>query len=184
VQFAFFNLITWAPWMLLGPVMGRAYLGGAAVWGAIMGVQGAGAIAAGLLSLGRRPGRPIVVATIGTFCYALPDVPMALHASAVWVAAAAFCCGAGSAVFSTFYSTTLQQQVPPELLARVSALSIFPAYGIGVIGYAIDGPLAAAFGPAAIFGVGAVYGLLSSAAVLTLRSIRQVTWADSGQDDP
>ena len=184
MQFAFFNLITWAPWMLLGPVMGRAYLGGAAVWGAIMGVQGAGAIAAGLLSLGRRPRRPIVVATIGTFCYALPDVPMALHASAVWVAAAAFCCGAGSAVFSTFYGTTLQQQVPPELLARVSALSIFPAYGVGVIGYAVDGPLAAAFGPTAIFGVGAVYGLLSSAAVLTLRSVRQVTWADSQQDDP
>jgi hypothetical protein len=66
LQFAFFNLITWAPWMLLGPVMGRAYLGGAAVWGAIMGVQGAGAITAGLLSLGRRPRRPIVVATIGT----------------------------------------------------------------------------------------------------------------------
>jgi MFS family permease len=184
VQFAFFNLITWAPWMLLGPVMGRAYLGGAAVWGAIMGVQGAGAIAAGLLSLGRRPRRPIVVATIGTFCYALPDIPMALHASAVWVAAAAFCCGTGSAVFSTFHGTALQQQVPPELLARVSALSVFPAYGIGVIGYAIDGPLAAAFGPAAIFGVGAVYGLLSSAAVLSLRSVRQVTWADSEQDDP
>ena len=55
VQFAFFNLITWAPWMLLGPVMGRAYLGGAAVWGAIMAVQGAGAIAAGLGSLGRKP---------------------------------------------------------------------------------------------------------------------------------
>jgi MFS family permease len=184
VQFAFFNLITWAPWMLLGPVMGRAYLGGAAVWGAIMGVQGAGTIAAGLLSLGRRPRRAIVVATIGTFCYALPDIPMALHASAVWVAAAAFCCGAGSAVFGTFHGTALQQQVPPELLARVSALSVFPAYGIGVIGYAIDGPLAAAFGPAAIFGVGAVYGLLSSAAVLSLRSVRQVTWADSEQDDP
>ena len=80
VQFAFFNLITWAPWMLLGPVMGRAYLGGAAVWGAIMAVQGAGAIAAGLLCLGRRPRRPMVIATVGTFCYALPDIPMALHA--------------------------------------------------------------------------------------------------------
>jgi len=184
VQFAFFNLITWAPWMLLGPVMGRAYLGGAAVWGAIMGVQGAGAITAGLLSLGRRPRRPIVVATIGTFCYALPDVPMALHASAVWVAAAAFCCGAGSAVSGTFAGTAMQQQVPPELIARVSALSIFPAYGIGVIGYAIDGPLAAAFGPAAIFGVGAVYGLLSSAVVLTLPSVRGVTWAEKeGKDE-
>jgi MFS family permease len=184
VQFAFFNLITWAPWMLLGPVMGRAYLGGAAVWGAIMGVQGAGAITAGRLSLGRRPRRPIVVATIGTFCYALPDLPMALHASAVWVAVAAFCCGAGSAVSGTFAGTAMQQQVPPELIARVSALSIFPAYGIGVIGYAIDGPLAAVFGPAAIFGVGAVYGLLSSAVVLTLPSVRGVTWTGSEPDKP
>ena len=68
---------------------------------------------------------PAGCATIGTFCYALPDVPMALHASAAWVAAAAFCCGAG-----------------------------------------------------------AVYGLLSSATMLTLRSVRQVTWADSQPDDP
>jgi hypothetical protein len=77
----------------------------------------------------------------------------------------------------------MQQQVPPELLARVSALSLFPAYGIGVIGYAIDGPLAAAFGPAAVFGVGAVYGLLSSAVVLTLRSVRGVTWVDKEQNE-
>ena len=147
MQFAFFNLITWAPWMLLGPVMGRAYLGGAAVWGAIMAVQGAGAITAGLLCLGRRPRRPMVVATIGTFCYALPDIPMALHAAAPWVAVAAFGCGAGSAIFATFESTTMQQQIPPERLARVSSLSLFPAYGIGVIGYAVDGPLAAASGP-------------------------------------
>jgi MFS family permease len=166
VQFAFFNLITWAPWMLLGPVLGREYLGGAAVWGLIMGVQGAGAIAAGMLAIGRRPARPMVVATIGTFCYALPDIPMALHASAAWVAPAAFACGAGSALFSIFCSTATQQQVPPEMLARVNALSTFPAYGIGVIGYAIDGPLAAAFGSSAVFGVGAVYGLASSAAVL------------------
>ena len=181
VQFAFFNLITWAPWMLLGPVMGRAYLGGATVWGAIMAVQGAGAIVAGVLSLGRRPRRPMVVATIGTFCYALPDIPMALHARAGWVAAAAFSCGAGSALFGTFCGTAMQQQVPPEMLARVSSLSMFPAYGVGVIGYAIDGPLAAAFGPAAVFGVGAVYGLLSSAAVLALPPVRAVTWAEKGE---
>jgi hypothetical protein len=178
VQFAFFNLITWAPWMLLGPVVAHAYLGGAAVWGVIMAAQGAGAIAAGLLALGRRPRRPMVVATVGTFCYALPDLPMALHAPAGWVAAAAFCCGAGSATSGIFGGTAVQQQVPPELLARVNALSLFPAFGIDVIGYAIDGPLYATFGPAAVFGVGAAYGLLSSAAMLTLRSIRGVTWTE------
>jgi MFS family permease len=178
VQFAFFNLITWAPWMLLGPVLGRAYLGGAAVWGAILAVQGAGAITAGLLCLGRRPQRPMVVATLGTFCYALPDIPMALHAAAPWVAAAAFGCGAGSAIFATFEGTTMQQQIPPERLARVSSLSLFPAYGVGVIGYAIDGPLAAALGPALVFGVGAVYGLLSSAVMLAIPSVRAVRWLD------
>ncbi len=64
------------------------------------------------------------------------------------------------------------------MLARVSSLSAFPAYGIGVIGYAIDGPLAAAFGTSAVFAVGAVYGLASSAAVLSLRSVRAVRWPD------
>ena len=106
---------------------------------------------------------------------------MALHASAAWVAAAAFACGAGSATFGTFFGTAMQQQVPPEMLARVSSLSLFPAYGVGVIGYAIDGPLAAAVGPSAVFAVGAVYGLLSSAAVLALRCVRAVRWRD--QDD-
>ena len=182
VQFAFFNLITWAPWMLLGPVLGHAYLGGAAVWGAIMAMQGAGAIVAGLASLGRKPARPMVVATIGSFCYALPDIPMALHASAPWVAAAAFGCGAGSALFGTYFGTAMQQQVPPEMLARVSSLSTFPAYGVGVIGYAIDGPLAAAFGTSAVFAVGAVYGLASSATVLSMRSVRAVRWR--GEDEP
>jgi MFS family permease len=182
VQFAFFNLITWAPWMLLGPVLGHAYLGGAPVWGAIMAMQGAGAIVAGLASLGRKPARPMLVATVGSFCYALPDIPMALHASAPWVGVAAFCCGAGSALFGTFFGTAMQQQVPPEMLARVSSLSTFPAYGIGVIGYAIDGPLAAAFGTSAVFAVGAVYGLASSAVVLSMRSVRAVRWR--GEDEP
>ena len=175
-QFAFINLLTWAPWMLLGPVEGHAYLGGAAVWGAIMAVQGAGAIVGGLACLDRRPQRPMMVAVIATFGYALPDIPMALHATASWVALGAFACGVGSATSSAFSSTTMQQQIPPDRLARVSSLTLFPSYGIGVVGYAIDGPLAAAIGPATVFGVGAVYGLVSSAVVLALPAIRAVRW--------
>jgi hypothetical protein len=64
------------------------------------------------------------------------------------------------------------------MLARVSSLTLFPAYGIGVIGYAIDGPLAGAIGPQAVFGVGAAYGLLSSAVVLTLPSVRALRWRE------
>jgi MFS family permease len=183
LQWAFFNLITWAPWMILGPVMGRAYLGGPAVWGAIMAVQGAGAIAGGLASLGRRPGRPMVVAMIAMFGYAMPDIPMAVHASAPWVAVAAFGCGVGSAVSGTFFDTAVQQNVPPDMLARVTSLTMFPAFGIGVIGYGIDGPLSSAFGATTVFAVGAVYGTLSSVAVLALPSVRSVRWRTS-TDEP
>ena len=126
----------------------------------------------------------MVVATVGTFCYALPDIPMALHAAAPWVAVAAFGCGAGSAIFAAFDGTTMQQQIPPERLARVSSLSLFPAYGIGVIGYAVDGPLAATLGPMVVFGVGAVYGLLSSAVVLAIPSVRAVRWLDQDLTTP
>jgi MFS family permease len=178
VQFAFFNLITWAPWMLLGPVEGRAYLGGAGAWGAIMSIQGAGAVIGGLLCLGRRPRRPMVVATAGTLAYAVPDIPMALHASAPWVAVAAFACGAGSVVSGTFHDTTVQQNVPADRLGRLNGLTVFPAFGIGVIGYAVDAPLASAVGMTAVFGVGAAYGVVSSLVVLATPAIRAIRWRD------
>jgi hypothetical protein len=177
LQFAFFNLITWAPWMLLGQVMGHAYLG-AAAWGAILAAQGAGVMVGGLCCLGRRPSRPLVVATIAMFLYALPDTSMAMHAAAPWVAATAFACGVGSAVALTFYSAAQQQQVPADMQARISALTTFPNFGIGVLGYVIDGPLSAAIGVTAVFGIGAVYGVLSAAAVLAFPSIRAVRWQE------
>ncbi|MGD0558245.1 MAG: MFS transporter [Streptosporangiaceae bacterium] len=178
VQFAFFNLITWSPWMVLGPVAGHDYLGGSGVWGAIMAAQGAGAVAGSLACLGRKPRRPLVVATIATICYALPDIPMALHAGALLVAPAAFMCGIGSVVSGTLQSTVLQQQIPRDRLARVSALGTFPAYGIGITGYAIDGPLSTVVGATALFAVGAVYGVLGSLVVLATPAIRAVRWRD------
>ena len=60
VQFALFNLITWAPYLVLGPVLARDYLGGARAWGFIQAASGAGALLAGLGLLGRRPRRPML----------------------------------------------------------------------------------------------------------------------------
>jgi MFS family permease len=35
LQFALFNLFAWAPYLLLGPILARQYLGGASAWGII-----------------------------------------------------------------------------------------------------------------------------------------------------
>ena len=176
VQFAFFNLITWSPWMVLGPVAARQYLGGAPAWGIIMTCEGVGAIIAGLFLLGRRPRKPVRLAMWGALCYALPDIPMTFHTPAQWVAVTALLSGGGSTVFGVYLSAAMQQNVPSDKLARVSAFTDFPAFGIGVIGYIIDGTLAATFGATTVFAVGAAYGVISTLVMLCLPVTRSVNW--------
>jgi MFS family permease len=180
LQFALFNLITWAPYLLLGPVLARAYLGGARAWGLVMAASGAGAVLGGLAALGRRPRRPLVVATLATFGYPAPCLLLALHAAVGAVAVGALAAGIASALFNTFWTTTLQQQVPAGRLSRASSFSTFGAFGPGMLGLAMAGPVAALAGAGGVLAVGAAWSVLSSLGVLSLPSIRAITWSDDG----
>jgi MFS family permease len=183
VQFAMFNMITWAPYLLLGPVLAHDYLGGARAWGLIMGANGAGAVAGGLAALGRRPRRPLVVATLATFGYPVPCLLLALRAPAGAVAAGAFAAGVGSALFGTFWDTTLQQQVPSDRVSRAASFSIFGAFGPGTLGLAIAGPVAALVGASRVLAAGAAWSVLSTLVVLTLPAIRALGLPPRGCTD-
>jgi MFS family permease len=180
LQFALFNLITWGPYLLLGPVLARAYLGGARGWGLVMAVGGAGAVLGGLSALGRRPRRPLVVATLATFGYPAPCFLLALHAAVGAVAAGAFAAGIASALFNTYWTTTLQQQVPADRVSRASSFSTFGGFGVGMFGLVIAGPAAALAGPGDVLGAGAAWAVLSSLVVLSLPCIRAITWSGDG----
>ena len=176
VQFALFNLITWAPYLVLGPVLARDYLGGARAWGFISAASGAGALLAGLGLLGRKPRRPMLAATLGTFGYPVPCLLLALRAPGPAIAGGAFVAGAGGAVFLTFCLTAMQQQVPAESLARVSSFVTFGAFGLGAAGLALAGPVAQVAGITRVLGAGAAWAVLSSAVVLALPPTRAVRW--------
>jgi MFS family permease len=178
VQFALFNLFTWAPYLLLAPLLARAYLGGARAYGVIQASLAVGAILAGLLLVGRRPRRPLVIAVIGSFGYGAPCLALALRAPLAAVAAAAALAGAGSATFGANFNTVMQQQVPAEMLGRVSAIDLTGAYALGAAGYAVIGPVADVIGPGRILAFAAAYATLSSAVVLALPAVRRVRWHD------
>ena len=186
VQFALFNLFTWAPYLLLGPILARQYLGGARAWGIIAAANAVGAIAAGALVVGRRPGRPLVVAVAATFGYAAPCLALALRAPWYAVAAGAAAAGVASAVFGAYWSTVMQQRVPPGLLARTTAFALTGAYALGAAGYAVIGPVAGLAGPGRVLAFAAGYATLSSAVVLGMPAIRAVRWREgaAGDDDP
>ncbi|HEY0933420.1 MAG TPA: MFS transporter, partial [Trebonia sp.] len=131
VQFALFNLFTWGPYLVLGPVLARQYLGGARGWGVVLACYGGGAVLGGLLALGRRPRRPVFTATLATSGFAFPPLALALHWPLAAVAAAALAAGTGSALGGAFAATVQQRLIPAAALSRVGAFNLVGAYAFG-----------------------------------------------------
>jgi MFS family permease len=175
VQFTLFNLLTWGPFLLLGPVLCREYLGGAGAWGAVMACYGGGSVLGALLALGRRPRRPIAAATLAAFGYGVPCALLALHGPLAIVAAGTLVAGTGSALGGTFAAAAEQQQLPAGVLARVSAFQTVTAFAFGPLAFAAAGPAAALFGARAVLGFGAAWSTVSCAIVLALPAVRAVS---------
>jgi predicted MFS family arabinose efflux permease len=173
VQFALFNLVTWGPYLVLGPVLARQYLGGARAWGVILACYGGGAILGGLLALGRRPRRPLLAATLATLGYPLPPLALALHLPLPAVAGAALGAGVGSALGGAFSSTVQQRLIPAAALSRVGAFNLVGAYAFGPVAFAAAGPVAAVLGPRAVLAFGAAWSAGLTVAVLTVPAIRR-----------
>ncbi|MGW6056812.1 MFS transporter, partial [Streptomyces sp. NPDC055189] len=126
----------------------------------------------GLVMLGRRPRRPLLVATLATVGWSLPSAALATGRSLPWVCGTTLVAGAGSAICGTLYATATQRQVPPGMLARVNAYASFGAFALGPLALAAAGPVSALVGTAAVLGFGAVWQLAAVTVVLTLPSIR------------
>jgi len=174
VQFALFNLLVWAPYLVLGPASARAHYGGAGAWGAMMAGFGAGAMVTGLALLGRRPRRPLAVATVASFAWAAPSACLVAGLPLAFVVAGAAFAGCASATFNVLWSTTVQQQVPAEALSRVNSYVSFGAYALGPIGLAVAGVAADYTSIGTVLAVGVGWQLVASAVVLALPSVRAV----------
>ena len=177
VQFTFVNLVVWGPFLLLGPVLSDQRPGGAGAWGLTMAAYGAGSVAGGLLALGRRPGRPLVWATVATLGYGVPCALLALDAEVVVTAAGALVAGVGSALAAAFTGTVLQQQVPAGALARVSSFQTLGSYSAGPLGLAVAGPVAGLVGPGTVLGFAAVWATVGGLAVLAVPAVRAIRWS-------
>ena len=178
-QWSLLNLFTYAPYLVLGPVLARDYLGGARVWGIVIGAQAAGAVLTGLLLIGRRPSRPLLVSVLGTLAVPLPCLVLALHGPAVVVGSAACAAGAGITLSGTCWSTAMQRRVPAAMLSRVTALNATGSFALGSFGLALVGPAAAAVGATRLLAFAAAWGLASGLVACCLPPIWAVRWQSS-----
>jgi MFS family permease len=177
VQFSLFNLFTWAPYLLLGPILARAYLGGAQAWGIVTAAFAGGSVLGGVFMVGRRrPGRPLLYAAICTVGYPIPCLTLALRAPVYAVAGGALLAGLGGAIAGALESTVQQQRIAPGMLARISAIQLTGSYALGSAAWVVIGPLSGLVGAVPLIAFGAGYAAVSSAVVAALPSIRSVRW--------
>ncbi|MCC9308002.1 MFS transporter [Kitasatospora sp. RB6PN24] len=173
LQACFFNLLLWAPFLVLGPADTEQHLGGARAWGVVLACFGGGSVLGSLLLLGRDPRRPVLVSTITGLGYVLPSAALACRAALTWVCAAALLAGIASAVGGSLSTLAWQRLIPRELQARVSAYGYLGAFALGPVGLALAGPAAALLGTGTVLAAGAVFQLVSTAAALGVRAVRE-----------
>lgn len=146
VEFSVVNILIFAPMMVMGPGIAKDSLGGAAVWGLVLAIEGAGAVTGGIVMLKWKPSRPLLVATASTLVWVWPLIGLATVAPVWVIASGAFAGGAMMSIFGTIWNTTMQREIPSDILSRVSAYDWFGSLVFLPVGLAVVGPIQHALG--------------------------------------
>jgi len=169
-----FNLVAIAPYFVFGAVIAKESLGGATAWGTILAAQGAGAVLGGITMLRVHIKRPLVAGGLSLLVWPFPLLALAYVAPVPVIAIGAFLGGASFAVFDTQWQTTMQREVPAEVLSRVSAYDWFGSLVFLPVGYAIAGPVASVVGIRTVFFAGTACMCAAVAALMLVPSIRHM----------
>ena len=146
VAAAFGNMAFSGGFVVLGPVVAKESLGGAAAWGAINACLAAGFVVGGVIMLRVRPERPLLAAVLA-LVLATPVLGLlAVAAPLAAIAAAAFVAGIGLEVFGVLWDTTVQATIPQDRLSRVSAYDYLGSFVFIPLGLTIAGPISGAVG--------------------------------------
>jgi predicted MFS family arabinose efflux permease len=172
------NLVATASFGVLGPLIAKLYLGGAAAYGAILALQGAGFIAGGVLSLRWRPQRPLLVSVLCLLPTAAEIACYAAVRETAVIAAVAFVAGLGLEVFGVNWITALQQHIPRQVLSRVSSYDALGSFVFIPLGLVIAGPLAARLGATETLWLFLAIGLVSVGGALLSRDVRTLRRVD------
>jgi MFS family permease len=161
--------------LVLVQVVAIEQLGGARAAGFIAAAEGAGGVLGATIALRWRPRRllragwlTLLLMPLWALAYVWPGVLTA-------VLAGAMIGYAGLTFFVVAWDTALQDYIPHHLLARVASWDLLTSFLAMPIGYAVAGPLAAAFGIDRVLVACALVLLGASLAPLLVGSSRQLT---------
>jgi len=166
-------LTAWAGgFLVLGPAVAKAHLGGAAAWGLISAAEATGLIVGGLISLRWTPSRPILYVVLIGAAIAVSPLSLAMLLPLWMICVTSFVLGVAIETMSVVWTVTMAAKIPAEKLARVSGYDGLGSMMGMPVGALVAGPLAAGIGVSATQYGAAAITVVASALALIPREVR------------
>jgi Transmembrane secretion effector len=172
-------------YLVLGPFVANAHLGGKIGWGLIVGAIPVGGLVGGIVAYRIRPAHPVAAAfAIWALCAVLP-LAMARPFPLPVVMVAAAILGASILIGNALWETAMQQEVRPDRLARVASIDGLLSVGLMPIGQALAGAVAAGVGrPATLLIAGGLMCVPNLAVVAFVREVRSLRRREDSAPPP
>jgi len=168
------NAVNFPAFMVLGPTVAEADLGGSSAWALIAAAMGFGAVLGAVLGLTLRPRRPLLAGETFLLLLPLPIVLLALPGPTALIALAALLAGTAGTYATVLWESTWVQHVPAAARSRVSAYDWFGSLALEPLGLALVGPIAAGVGISTTLWLAAALILACQIATLSVPSVRRL----------
>jgi MFS family permease len=159
---------------VLGPALAERQLDGASSWAAIVACFGVGGVLGNVVAMRIPLRRPVFIAALALVGASTQAAIIGSGLGTVGIAALELLAGVCVALFFTLWDLSIQEQVPPQSVSRVSAYDFSVSLGLMPLGMAMAGPIADALGlQATLLGMSAI-GLAGALAWLAQPSVRRL----------
>ncbi|MFI6505792.1 MFS transporter [Nonomuraea typhae] len=169
-------ILVWVFWgvLVIGPSVPLSSQVIGADYGWVMAALGLGTVAGGLVAIRLRPRRPLAAGAVALSGYAAVPLTVALGSPLPVLAAGHVLGGIALAFWSVMWSTSVQTQVAPDVLNRVSAYQIAGSVAGMAVGQALAGPAALLVEPRTFLMGSALVTLGVAVALLLIRPVREL----------
>ncbi|WP_420036845.1 MFS transporter [Streptomyces sp. cg28] len=152
---------------------------GPRAYGLVNSALGAGTVIGGLIALRLRPRRMLRAGSLALFSFALFPAVVGAGLSVPGMMAGCVVAGAGMSFWGVMWATSVQTQVPRDVLNRIHAYDVAGSLAMQPVGQALAGPAAGAFGTHHVLLTGGAVTLGCAIVLLLIPAVRGLVRADA-----
>ncbi|MEU5235997.1 hypothetical protein ACH4UR_09805 [Streptomyces lydicus] len=156
---------------MLGPLIARERIGETS-WGLVLSVRAAGVLLMAVLMYRITLKRLLPVAQTCAALIGLPLIALGLVTNVYWLAGATFVAGLSFGLYSVAWDSTLQEQIPRNVIARISSYDNLGSFIAIPVGQLSAAPLANAFGAPSVALLGGFSWITLTLCPLAVPSVR------------